>query len=104
LDGPVFFDRSVVEPLVSSKMLGLGLSEKVGRQAKDCRYNNPIFVVPPWEEIFVQDAKRRHSFRDAINEYEALHTAFLEFNYEVRVLPKMAIDARVDYIVEGLGL
>ena len=104
LDEPVFFDRSVVEPLVFSKIHGLELSEKVGRQAKDCRYDNPIFVVPPWEEIFVQDAERRHSFRDAVNEYEALYTAFLEFNYEVRVIPKMAIDARVDYIVEGLGL
>ncbi len=104
LDGPVFFDRSVVEPLVFSKMHGLKLSEKIGRQAKDCRYDNPIFLVPPWEEIFVRDAERRHSFREAVKEYEALHTAFLKSNYEVRVIPKMAIDDRIDYMVEGLGI
>jgi predicted ATPase len=104
LDGLVFFDRCAVEPLVYGLMHGIDLSDKIRRSVNECRYENPIFMVPPWEEIFIHDEERRHSFQDAVAEYEALHKAFLEFNYKVCIIPKTAIKNRIDFILAKLGI
>jgi predicted ATPase len=104
LDGLVFFDRSILELLVYSQRHGIDLSDKIRLSANDCRYENPIFMVPPWEEIFVHDEERRHSFHDAVAEYEALHKTFLELNYKVYIIPKMTIENRINFILAELGI
>jgi predicted ATPase len=104
LSEPVFFDRCVVEPLVYCQTHGLELSHNIIKAAKRCRYDNPIFVVPPWKEIFVEDTERRHSFGEAMAEYEALIQAFLDFDYEMVVIPKMAIENRIDFILREVAL
>jgi predicted ATPase len=103
LYGLVFFDRCIIEPLVYSQMNEIDLSDKVRRSANDWRYENPIFIVPPWEEIYVHDEERKHSFQDAVAEYEALHKAFLDFNYEVCIIPKMTIENRINFILAKLN-
>ena len=102
LDGVVFFDRSAVEALVYSKRYNLILPVPVTQAAKGCRYDNPIFLVPPWQEIFISDTERRHSFDEAVAEYDALSKAFEEFGYKICIVPKMAIPDRVDFILGAL--
>ena len=70
----------------------------------ECRYDNPIFMVPSWQEIFANDHERRHNFNDAVAEYEALSQAFVEFGYKVCVIPKMAVEDRIGYIFDELGI
>jgi predicted ATPase len=102
-NGLIFFDRCVVEPLVYSRLQGVELSATAKQTALECRYDDPIFVVPPWKKIFAADAERRHTFGAAVAEYEALSQAFVELGYRVCVIPKMVIDDRVDFILKELG-
>jgi predicted ATPase len=104
LEGPVFLDRCVVEPLVYIQMQGIELPDKVRRLANGCLYDDPIFMVPPWEEIFVEDAERRHNFREAIAEYDALLQTFLEYGYRVCVIPKTTVKNRIEYIFRELDI
>jgi predicted ATPase len=104
LEGLVFFDRCAVEPVVHSQMHRIVLPDKVRQQANDCRYDDPIFMVPPWEEIFVEDTERRHTFREAVAEHDALSHAFVRFGYKVCVIPKMAIKNRIEFILGELGI
>lgn len=103
-DGITFFDRCVVEPLVYCQRLGFDLPALTQEAAEPCRYDSPIFMVPPWESIFVEDAERQHSFSEAVVEYETLLKAFMELDYEVVVIPQMAIDDRIDFILNKLGI
>ena len=102
--GVTFFDRCVVEPLIYCQRLGVDLPALTKKAAEACRYDNPIFMAPPWENIFVEDAERQHSFSEAVIEYEALLKAFMEFDYKVVVIPQMAINDRIDFILNKLSI
>ena len=102
--GVTFFDRCVVEPLVYCQRMGIELPALTKEAAEACRYDNPIFMVPPWESIFIEDVERQHSFSEAFSEYEALSKAFTELNYKVCVIPKIAINDRIDFILNKLGI
>ncbi|WP_277665553.1 AAA family ATPase [Novosphingobium lindaniclasticum] len=96
----VFFDRGLVDAAVA---LELALGEPVlGRIAAE-RYHRRVFVVPPWPEIYINDAGRRHGLREAVDEYERLLKAFETLDYDVEVLPKTNVEARADFIFQKLG-
>jgi predicted ATPase len=103
-DGITFFDRCVVEPLAYCQRMDVELLASTKKAAEACRYDNPIFMVPPWESIFVEDAERQHSFSDAVVEYEALLKTFMELGYMIVVIPQMAINNRINFILEELDI
>jgi predicted ATPase len=70
LPGPVFFDRGLIDATVA-------LEHLTGKAAltdlATChRYASPVFLAPPWPELFTSDAERRHDFASAVAEYERL--------------------------------
>ena len=85
-------------------MHGFELSPPAGEAIRQCRYDDPIFVVPPWETIFDEDTERRHTFGEAVAEYGFLLKAFTEFGYKVCVVPQMANESRVKFILTELGI
>ena len=40
------------------------------------RYASPVFLAPPWPELFVSDSERRHDFASAVAEYDRLAAAY----------------------------
>ena len=61
-------------------------------------------MVPPWREIFVQDAERQHSYADAQQEFYALQQAYEANGYEVVLIPKLPVNARADFIERVLRI
>ena len=61
-----------------------------------------VFFVPPWAEIYTTDAERRHSFDDAVAEYERLLVAYRALGHFVAVLPKVGVGERADMVLEKL--
>ena len=103
LNGLIFFDRSVIEALVYSQMHNFEMPVWLGQAVWNCRYDDPVFVVPPWQNIFVEDEERRHSFAEAVTEYNVLLKAFIEFGYKVCEVPRMANKDRVEFILSKIG-
>jgi predicted ATPase len=99
-----FFDRCIVEPVAYCLRMGVELPASTKDAADACRYDNPIFMVPPWESIFVEDTERQHSFDEAVAEYDALLKAFETFEYKVCVIPKMKPADRVDFILNEIDV
>ena len=99
-----FFDRGLVDAVTALERMNLPLQPHHIAAREKYRYNRKVFLVPPWPEIFANDAERRHSFDDAVREYEALESAFPRHGYEIVVLPKTGLEARADFVVTALGL
>jgi predicted ATPase len=97
--GLVFFDRGLIDAAVA---LEHATRMPVIKNYASERYNQRVFVTPPWPEIYVNDADRRHDFDEAVAEYERLIVAFSSLNYEVDVLPKVAVADRADIVLERL--
>lgn len=54
-------------------------------------YAQPVFLAPPWPEIFRTDNERQHSFEEANAEYLRLRTAFRALGYKTSELPKLSV-------------
>ncbi|WP_263417103.1 AAA family ATPase [Terriglobus albidus] len=96
----VFFDRGLIDAASALQhVTGEPVLEELGRKH---RYYPQVFLTPPWPEIYSTDAERRHSFDDAIAEYERLLKTYPSLGYKVILLPKIGIRERADFVLETL--
>lgn len=99
--GLVFFDRGLIDAAAAMEH---STGQPILSAHATKRYNQRVFMTPPWLEIYVNDADRRHSLQEAISEYERLVVAFTSLDYVVDVLPKVSVTERADIIVERLNV
>lgn len=101
LPGPVFFDRGLIDAAVALEYLtgDAVLADLAARH----RYASPVFLAPPWPELFVSDAERRHDFASAVAEYDRLAAAYPALGYDVILLPKVSVAERLVFILERVG-
>ncbi|TNB49700.1 ATPase [Martelella lutilitoris] len=100
--GPVFFDRGLIDA-VAGLCHATGAAE-VPDIARKLRYNATVFMTPPWPEIYVTDAERRHGLDDGIAEYERLMDFYPKLGYRPVVLPKADIETRIRFILQRVGV
>jgi len=94
--GWVLFDRSFVD-VVSA----LEHEEPGAINVESLRmypYHRQVFLVPPWASLFGVDNERRHSFADAVAEYDRLLVSYSTAGYEASVLPKVGVAHRTDLL------
>jgi predicted ATPase len=101
---PNFLDRGLVEPFAWYRRTGRPVPGEVERAVRSLRYAEPVFLAPPWPEIFVGDAERRHGFEAATAEYTALVEAFALLGYRTIELPKTSIEARADFVLAAVRM
>jgi predicted ATPase len=101
LPGPVFFDRGLVDAAVELEHL---TGEPIlADLAAHYRYSSPVFLAPPWPELFVSDAERRHDFASAVAEFDRLAAAYPALGHDVILLPKVSVAERLAFILERVG-
>ncbi len=61
-----------------------------------------MFLTPPWPAIYITDGERRHGLAEAVAEYDRLLTAYGDLGYETVILPKVAVAARADILLDRL--
>ena len=94
----VLFDRSIVDAVCSLARLGLPTPAHLRNALERYRYASVVFMTPPWEELFESDEERRHSFSDAVAEYEGLLQSYPANGYEVELIPKAGVEERADFL------
>ncbi|WP_033961711.1 AAA family ATPase [Psychroserpens jangbogonensis] len=65
---------------------------------------NKIFVLAPWQEIFVSDSERYENFDQAVQIHDALLSTYERFGYELIDVPFDSIEKRADFIIDALNL
>ena len=61
-----------------------------------------VFVFPPWEAIFRQDAERMEVFEEAIHFHKALSETYTHFGMQCIEVPKSSIEERLSFITDHL--
>jgi len=95
--GPVIFDRCEVDATSGLAALGRAVTEP------GLRYASPVFLAPPWRELFAGDAERRHGFAEAVAEYDRLLRDYPAAGYAVEIMPKAPVAERVAWIAARIG-
>ncbi|MBU3077324.1 AAA family ATPase [Sphingomonas quercus] len=96
--GLTFFDRGVVDASVAIVATG---GQRPAHIIATRRYDR-LFIAPPWPEIYVNDADRRHSLEKALRDYERVRDAYVDAGYDPVILPRDTVTARADFILATL--
>jgi predicted ATPase len=102
VDRCVLFDRSIVDAISYLARLGLPVPQDLRHALARYRYAPTVFLTPPWKELFENDAQRRHTFADAVAEYQGLLAAYPANGYAIELIPKAGVEARADFLEERL--
>lgn len=103
MDGPVFFDRSFIEAISYSRLIGAPVSETMMNAARRRRFDATVFVCPPWPEIFHQDDERRHDLDFARRDYEATSAEYEAFGYRLLEIPRGSVAQRANIVQRHMG-
>lgn len=96
--GLVFFDRGIVDAAIALEYSGgPSISETLG---KNPVYADPVLVFPPWEEIFEEEAERRHDFDAAVQEYHRICTALDQLGCISYKIPRLPVHERLKLITD----
>ena len=98
-DDIIFFDRSFLEVVSYFQSIDI---HKYDYLINELRFYHSIFLTPPWNEIFSQDDERKHSFQDAVKEYDQIIKFYPKHGYNIIELPKVSVKERAEYILSIL--
>ncbi|ETX05739.1 MAG: hypothetical protein ETSY2_21180 [Candidatus Entotheonella gemina] len=71
-DAPVFFDRGIVDALgMLDQQDAISLADTEAYM-KAFPYHEMVFVMPPWQDIYTNDAERDQTFSESVQVYESV--------------------------------
>lgn len=103
LNVPVsFFDRGIPDVLAYMDFFEQPYDEEFISACDNHRYDH-IFVVPPWQQIYVSDNERLETFGEAEKIHEALINTYTKFGYDPIIVPKKPVPDRIGFILDTLN-
>jgi Predicted ATPase len=99
LSSLLFFDRSFMDSACMLFESDRDSYAKIRNSHLTNRYNNKVFITPPWKEIYRNDSERDQSFEQSIEVYERLEKWYKEHDYDIIVLPKDTVEMRANFIL-----
>jgi len=101
-DGPCFFDRGIPDLIAYAIRFGVDPARYV-QAAREHRYASTVFVLPPWERIFVADEFRRLTFAQYVEFHELIVTAYADAGYELLEVPRVPLNLRTAFMVDAIA-
>jgi predicted ATPase len=79
------------------------ISELLLAKCGELDYCRKVFIFPPWEEIYENDAERKQDFNEAVATYHEMVSAYTKFGYDLIEVPKASVKERAQFIVNKLS-
>tara|TARA_R110000787_G_scaffold3020_3_gene11608 strand:+ start:20786 stop:21322 length:537 start_codon:yes stop_codon:yes gene_type:complete len=92
------FDRGFPDNAGFLDLMGLPRPDELDQACRNHRYSGPVFVAPPWKEIYRSDLDRIQDWAEAKATYHAVTAAWREYGYVLIELPKASIEERMSFV------
>ena len=96
------FDRGIPDCVAYAVVYGLS-TRRAMEAALVHRYEDPVFVAPPWEEIYRTDEMRTATFSQAEAFHAEVIRAYELMGYELIELPRVSVEERAALIAAHLA-
>jgi predicted ATPase len=96
---PAFFDRGIPDMVGYAEIFALDTSAALAASRR-YRYDEVVFVLPAWPEIYVTDADRRMTFEAARAFGERVRDVYLDLGYTIIEVPCDTVEMRTRFIAE----
>jgi len=97
----VFIDRGIPDVLAYMHYIGDSYPAFFDQACKDHVYSK-IFILPPWEQIYVSDEARYENFAQATLLYQHLSETYRSYGYELIEVPRDTLETRVQFILDHI--
>lgn len=98
----VFIDRGVPDVVAYMDYFGNEYPPLFHKACKDYSYD-AVFLLPPWEEIYVSDNERYESYEQAVSIHDHLEESYIRAGYDPIEVPKGTIEERFSFIKDHLS-
>lgn len=97
-----FSDRGIPDQLAFARYKRFGAPDVLVQYAREFSYNKIVFVTPPWEEIYQNDATRNENFAQASELHHIIVDVYEELGYSVITLPCVEVKQRAEFILNQI--
>lgn len=98
----VFLDRGIPDVLAYMHYIGDSYPAFFDAACRELKYSK-IFILPPWEEIYVSDDARYENYEQAKLIYNHLTETYESYGYELIEVPKDSVDNRILFILDKIS-
>jgi predicted ATPase len=99
----VFFDRSVIDALgmlhEASPLPPIELQSMLASYP----FHGTVFVLPPWELIYANDAERDQSYAEAVDVYAKVVRWYRSCGYALDEVPRLPVAQRAEHVLRILA-
>ena len=99
----VFFDRGVIEAIGMVHEAAPLPAHELHAMLAAYPFSSPVFILPPWEAIYTNDAERDQSFADAVGVHARLEQWYGWCGYRLHEVPRLPVPQRADHILRVLA-
>ncbi|EZH73525.1 hypothetical protein ATO12_16440 [Aquimarina atlantica] len=93
-----YVDRGLPDIIAYLKAKSYPIPEYLSDFPFKTHYASTVFLMPPWEEIYINDPQRPQSFIEAQCIHKHLIEVYQNFNFTIEIAPKTTLTKRVDFI------
>ena len=72
-------------------------------EAEAFEFVDPVFVLPPWQEIYRTDAERDHTFEHTLQVHERVVLCYRAQGYRVNEVPHCSPAEQTEYVLASLS-
>ncbi len=62
-----------------------------------------VFLMPPWEEIYISDNERYENFEQALAIHNHLERTYKDLNYNIIEVPIGNVENRIEFILSKIN-
>ena len=99
----VFFDRAIPDIIAYMEFKQTEYPERYDKSCTEHRYST-IFLMPPWEEIYLSDNERYESYEESMTIYEFIKKTYIKYKYQFIEVPFGSVQMRTQFILNSLAI
>ena len=93
-----FLDRGIPDVVAYMDYLGTNYPERFRDACKNHSYDH-VFILAPWQQIYMSDNERYENFDQAVLIHDHLVNTYSQYGYELHDVPFNSIEKRTDFIL-----
>jgi predicted ATPase len=99
----VFFDRGLID--------AVGMLHEASRQSRtqlesllaSYPFYTTVFVLPPWQAIYVNDEERDQTFGEAVAVHARIEQWYRSIGYLLNEVPRVPVEQRAEHVLQVLA-
>lgn len=99
----VYFDRSAIESLGMVDDVAPFPPEQLRRALAQFRFHPTVFVLPPWQDIYVTDAERDQTYAQSQEVHAQIVRWYRTCGYSPREVPCLPVAQRAQFVLRTLS-